>query len=89
MLQTFLSKNKVSLVHNSPNHNQSPLLPSQHQFNKGCCMPQPEKKKNPQSEPTIPSSPIYKRRKIFELVTVSQSNQTGAFHSLTLEESKV
>lgn len=83
MLQTFLSKNKVSLVHNSPTLPQSHMQPSQHQFKKGN-MPEQDKKV-PQSEPTIPSSPPYRRRKIFELVTLSQSHQTGAFHSITLE----
>lgn len=41
MLQSFLSINKVSLAQPSSKANLNPLLPSQHQFSKACCMPQP------------------------------------------------
>jgi len=88
MLQSFLKQNKVALS-NPVSQNQESFSPSLYQFQKPCCLDWHKENNQKPAVVTAPTSPRYRRKKIFQNESPQKSELTAAFQPSTVEESRV
>ena len=82
MLQSFLKQNKGALS-GQFGGNQDPFAPSVHR--EQCCLPWQPVKNNPPTVSTVPTSPTYRRKKIFQNQQSPASKITAAFPEVSME----